>query len=666
MMRVRLFSFLVALLGLGLQPCIGQFDDITASHWIEGFTGTLGQGMSLVDFNLDGWDDLTVTNALGEVHFYTGGPDGFQPIDLGIADPTGLPMGVAWIDIDNDGDRDFFIAAGGPYSSTIPTQSEVWINEGGTFVQETDQRGWGMTAEHNAYSMAWSDFDLDRDLDVMISVYAMPVVDRWMHENILLRNDGPSFADVSQSAGIAEGFQPSFQGIWMDENQDGLPDLMVVNDSGLQSDSLGFDPNLFYRNQGDGTFLETASSLNLDAVMSSMTVTAGDPDHDGDEEVFVTNQVNVNGFLPLDHAELFDKQSDGTYLWAATDWGVAVDQWGWGAVWIDYDADGWEDLVVATTNFVWAQTPAPNVLLRSPGPGLASGAPFIDASADLDQPGRDVICWVQGDFDRDGWPDLVGIGLDQHVQMLHNQPNSANAQHHWITVDLCGTHSNLEAIGSRVVVHAAGQSQTRYRRSGEGLYAQHSTTQFLGLGDAAVADSVEVFWPMGGRSVYHDVLADSAYRWVEAEDEIAPLLPTGTLTAGDSVWVAVSTPPGATGISWPDGSSGDSIFVPAAAPLTYSAEWFGGLFSVEGAVDWSLADVEFPGCTNPLGDNYDPAHTLEDGSCTFNSLCGAGTSWSTVTGRCEILCPEDVSGDGLINASDILMLLAKYGDPCTY
>ena len=138
MMRVRLFSFLVALSGLGLQPCLGQFDDITASHWIEGFTGTLGQGMSLVDFNLDGWDDLTVTNALGEVHFYTGGPDGFQPIDLGIADPTGLPMGVAWIDIDNDGDRDFFIAAGGPYTSTTPTQSEVWINEGGAFVQETN------------------------------------------------------------------------------------------------------------------------------------------------------------------------------------------------------------------------------------------------------------------------------------------------------------------------------------------------------------------------------------------------------------------------------------------------------------------------------------------------------------------------------------------------
>ena len=305
------------------------------------------------------------------------------------------------------------------------------------------------------------------------------------------------------------------------------------------------------------------------------------------------------------------------------------------------------------------QTPAPNVLLRSPGPGLASGAPGIDASADLDQPGRDVICWVQGDFDRDGRPDLVGMGLDQHVQMLHNQPNSANAQHHWMTVDLCGTHSNLEAIGSRVVVHAAGQSQTRYRRSGEGLYAQHSTTQFFGLGDAAVADSVEVFWPMGGRSVYHNVLADSAYRWVEAENEIAPPAHWHP-HRGRLVWVAVS--PQAPGISWPDGSSGDSIFVPAAA-LQLRVVWRLVLRRRNRRLEPGGRGI--PGVHQPLGDNYDAAHTLEDGSCTFNSLCGAGTSWSTVTGRCEILCPEDVSGDGLINTSDILMLLAKYGDPCS-
>ena len=100
---------------------------------LEGYTDFSGEGMSLVDFNQDGWDDLTMTDPGGQFKFYQGGPDGLTEVDLGIVKGTGRPMSMMWLDLDNDGDRDFVHTAAMVMSFTSGagqlSAGQIWIKE---------------------------------------------------------------------------------------------------------------------------------------------------------------------------------------------------------------------------------------------------------------------------------------------------------------------------------------------------------------------------------------------------------------------------------------------------------------------------------------------------------------------------------------------------------
>ena len=643
---------------------------------IVAYTNFLGQGLSMVDFNLDGWDDLTVANASGEIDFFEGGPDGFEEVDLGIAPSVGRPIALFWLDIDNDGDRDFLSTAGMTISmisgATQLSMSQLWINEEGSFIDGTAEWGWDVLTDRNASGMAFCDVEGDGDLDVMVSIYSLPCQSLWMSENVLLTQHEGGFIDVSASSGIANGLQPSFQGVWMHLNEDALLDLFVINDAGVEFCSA-IDPahNEAYINVGDGTFLESGSTLGLDFVMSSMSATVGDPDQDGLEEIFVTNQELDDIYpYPMSTAGFFDRNAGGDWVERAAEVGVDADRWSWSAIWVDMDFDGAEELMLATNTFsvpgsgTFIET-YDNHLFRRPVENIGAGLHFEEDTTGWS--GRDLPlhCIARGDLDGDGDPDGVGLGIGPFAHVWINEVDVTHSQHHGLTVSVCGTHSNSEAIGTRMVLHSNGQAQQRTLRAGEDLFVQHSTTQFFGLGESTTADSLELFWPDGSRDVRFDLVADSAYRCVQSSDEVQI---TFGAASGDSIELVLQAPPKWTGIQWNGVASMDlTRTVLVGDPVTANVQWFHGLFDVHVEVDWSALSDSTSGCTNPIADNYSAEAIEDDGSCTYQSLCGSGTVWSMSAGQCvsvDSTCPQDVNGDDLVGVSDVLLILSMYGESC--
>ena len=128
----------------------------------------------------------------------------------------------------------------------------------------------------------------------------------------------------------------------------------MIQDAGIEVDCV--EVNEAYVNNGDGTFTESGSDLGLDVSMSSMSITLGDPDQDGEEEVFITNQEMTELYpYPMQTSGFFDRSETGQWVQQAEEVGLNGDRWSWSALWVDMDLDGAEELLAATVSFLlWA------------------------------------------------------------------------------------------------------------------------------------------------------------------------------------------------------------------------------------------------------------------------------------------------------------------------
>ena len=182
---------------------------------------------------------------------------------------------------------------------------------------------------------------------------------------------------------------------------------------------------------------------------------------------------------------------------------------------------------------------------------------------------------------------------------------------------------------------------------------------------STTADSLEVFWPNGARTVRHALQGDSAYRFVQAEEEVSIVFGEAV---GDSIALMLSLPPKWTGVQWNGETTNETSKVVAVGdPVSGQALWFGGLYAVDFEVDWSALSGPSSGCTVSIADNYDPQAETDDGSCTYHGLCGEGTEWSALQQQCipsGSVCPEDLDGDDLVGVSDVLLILSMYGESC--
>ncbi|MFT5516090.1 MAG: hypothetical protein ACI80V_002222 [Rhodothermales bacterium] len=493
------------------------------------FPETMGAGGGFVDVDADGNLDVVLVAGgawTGEsddaIHIFRNEGDGrfsrFQQ-----AEPKGLSaygFGIVAGDVDNDGDDDLF------YTSL--DRDALLVNDGGRYRDATASAG--LTAP-GGWSTAAAFFDADNDgwLDLYVARY----VDWTPQKDIYCSQDGENkgyctpelyqgsaghfyrnrgdgtFEDRTQVAGFAGAHGKTLGTLVMDHNRDGLPDLMMANDT---------EPDELYLNQGDGTFNEIGviSGIAFDErgrARAGMGVEAGVVDQTGQETIFVGNFSSemIGVYRHLGNDVFLDRAAAsriGQPSLLTLTFGMAL---------ADFDLDGDLDLFTANghvqphiekvkENIRFREVPH---LFRNKGDGTFSD---VGAEAGLGVGGGWLgrsVSW--GDYDSDGDPDLL---LTENGGQLHLLRNDSETNS-WIVVGLRGTTSNRNGIGARITVWADGQSQTRFVRSGASYLGQSQLSPIFGLGEAAAADSVVVNWPSGMVSRAAELASGS--RWLAVE-----------------------------------------------------------------------------------------------------------------------------------------------------
>jgi hypothetical protein len=422
-------------------------------------------------------------------------------------------MGAAAGDFDNDGRVDLYLLNFGA--------NQLWHNNGdGTFTDVTKTAD----ADDPRLSLSASAADLDGDgwLDLYIADYVDFAIDRNVTcyaassrrdycgpssfpatPDRLLRNRGDgTFEDASQRAGIAGKAGRGMGVVAADFDGDGLADVFVTND-GME--------NFLWRNRGRLTFEEVALpagvAVNADGkVQANMGIAAGDPDDDGDLDLFVTH---LNGETNTLWTNLSSDGEKGMFEDRTVAAGLAAPSLpftGFGTAWIDYDNDGRLDLFVANgavrlldeqaqrgEPFPYAET---HQMFRSLG-----GGRFAEVSREMGEPFRRAEVGrgaAFGDIDNDGDTDVVLVAANGPARLLVNEIGSARP---WLGLRLVGRPNGKgerDLLGAVAAVVRKGVS-TLYRRAAtDGSYAAASDPRILvGLGDAPEVTEVRVTWPDG-------------------------------------------------------------------------------------------------------------------------------------------------------------------------
>ena len=432
-------------------------------------------------------------------------------------------MGVTTGDYDNDGDIDLYLSNFG--------RNQLWRNNGdGTFDEVSEESG--TDDARWSHSAVFVDIDRDGWLDLLVVNYvdfrlgnrkacpdatgALDYCGPFAHAPVpdrLYRNLGNGrFEDISAKSGLR---QPG-SGLGVvsgDFNQDGWPDLYVANDA---------MPNHLWINQGDGHFLEDALMLGT-AVNSegqpeaSMGVVAGDVDGDGDEDLFVTHlREETNTLYINDGNGEFREKSIASGLAAAsrgfTGFGVAL---------LDYDLDGWLDLIVVNGAVRAMQSESqrrrafpygqPNQLFRNEDGRYVEKSDQVPALM-FEESSRGLAA---GDIDNDGDPDFIISNANGPARLLLNTSRDAD----WLGLRLIG-NSGRDAIGATATLRLAGGRSMFRRVRVAGSYLSAGDPRLLfGLGGNTAITDLEVVWPDGSCEHWSGLAVNRYHRLVQGKSK---------------------------------------------------------------------------------------------------------------------------------------------------
>ena len=440
----------------------GTFEDVTGPAGVAG-EGHWGSGVTVADYDNDGWLDLLVTNFGPNVLYRNLGNGTFENVAAraGIESP-GWNTGAAFFDADGDGDLDLYVAA--------------YIEHG---VEDL------LKAER---TLDWKGVE-----KVATGPFGLPGA-----PDHFFRSDGKGgFTDATAEAGLEDRALAYGFGVRAaDFDDDGDTDIYVANDS---------DANYLYRNDGTGHFEEVGlwSGAAFDTrgqAQAGMGLAVGDVHGDGLLDIFVTN-------FAEDYSTLYRGDGRGFFEDEAERSGVGEPTFlplSWGTDMADLDNDADLDIVVVNGH-IYPQVDAHpqfrmtyaqrNILLENSGDGH-----FVDAAARAGPgfAGAHVSRGLAtGDDDNDGDIDLLITRLDGPPLLLRN--DSAGGS--WLTVVLPAEAGAGTLIGTKVIVEAGGRRQMRDMAAGGSFMSSHDPRPHFGLGAARVVDRLEVIWPGGARTV---------------------------------------------------------------------------------------------------------------------------------------------------------------------
>ncbi len=446
------------------------FVDVTDTAGV-GDTGN-GKGVAFADIDNDGDWDLYISNKGGANRLYRNDGDGtFTDITAEAGDnlgDAGFCMGSVFFDYDNDGWVDLYLPKGGRYEIEA---NRLLRNVNGRFVDVTEAAGVGSKAF--TYAAAAADYDNDGYLDLYLANYGVGA------KNQLLRNNGDgTFTNVTDRAGVGDRSW-SWMAVWGDVNGDGYPDLYVVNGRYPAG-----EPNRLYVNNGDGTFRDASREAGVADGNWGLGAAFADVDGDGDPDLFVSNYVGPNA--------LYVNDGTGRFTEAAGRMGLADEGCGQGPAFGDIDHDGDLDLYDGDCKVA-------NQLYRNDGRGT-----FTDVAGDNPAVRCETVRTkgtAFADVDGDGDLDLYVVNWGVENRLLRNTTDDGN----WLKIRLTGTVSNRMAVGARVWVRDGSRLVgTADLQTASGFCAQPPQELHFGL-DAGRTYTVEVRFPSGARKVVEDV-----------------------------------------------------------------------------------------------------------------------------------------------------------------
>ncbi len=517
------------------ESCGVVFDHVAGAdgQWV--LTEIMGGGGALFDLEGDGDLDLLLLggaarsgdptsppSGLGHGLFRNDGQGQFEDISAaaGLDHLTGYAMGAACGDVNADGIVDLFVTQLG--------RNALLFGDGSGHFQDVSE-AWGVDTLDWSTSATFVDFDADGDLDLFVAryielnaklecrdstgrrTYCPPASGPAVHD-LLFRNDGASFTDVTQEAGFDGAAQPGLGVVAGDITGNGGLDLYVTNDG---------QPNQLWVRLEDGSWRDEAmqrgAALNHNgAAEASMGIVAEDLDGDGQTDLFMTH-------LQEETHTLYTARAAGNYSDRTSTAGlnrITRPSTGFGVAALDLELDGDLDLAVAQGRVrigkvhpgcelvgAFAQLAEPNLLLVNRGSGqfarLPGGSSALESPIAVD---RSVLA---GDIDGDGDIDLVFTRNDSPVQVLRNDAARMGG---WIVIDPRVSASAATALGVRVSVSGGEHEAVRESRASDGYQSSRDPRVHFGLPGEPESADVEIRWADGQREHFPACASGQVHR----------------------------------------------------------------------------------------------------------------------------------------------------------
>ncbi|MBS1804156.1 MAG: CRTAC1 family protein [Acidobacteria bacterium] len=442
----------------------GTFTDVAAKAGVT--NDRWGFGVAIADYDNDGWPDILVTN-WGKNRLYHNNHDGTF---TDLAEKAGVALdnwsaGGTWGDYDGDGRLDLFISG------------YVHFDRNNLPYEKTKATGFSY-CEFRGEPVMCGPMNLEGEPDHLF------------HNN----GDG-TFADVSVKAGVADTLNKYYglTPVFVDVNNDGKPDLVVANDSTL---------SYLYLNRGDGTFEDASYTsgfgLNADGrEVAAMGIAVGDYMNNGRLDFAVSDFEDESKLL-------FRNEGNSGFNEVSMQSGIgkiSLPFLGWGDGFLDFDNDGWLDLMFvnghiypAADRLDWGSSYAQKVLLfHNDHNGKFTAAPAVKGTGLADVVSSRGVAF--GDLFNDGKIDAIINQIDGPPVLLKNvNPD----QHHWVELKLVGgPKSPRDAVGATVCLNANGIRQRQDVISGGSYVSSNDLRPHFGLGDSSDAGSLEIHWPSG-------------------------------------------------------------------------------------------------------------------------------------------------------------------------
>jgi tetratricopeptide (TPR) repeat protein len=454
----------------------GTFEDVTERAGLSAFRRGYGHGVAVGDFDNDGKPDLFVTRWRSYALYHNKGDGTFEDVTdkMGLGGDRDWPTSAAFADLDNDGDLDLYVCHYLAYDEANPRRC------------------------HHPDAPTIDDCNpLDFD----------PLPDH------AFRNDGGTFVEVTEAAGLSEKAGRGLGVVAADLDGDGLVDLYVAND---------MSANYLYKNLGGFRFQEIGLAAGAAAsaeggYKAGMGIACGDLNGDGLIDIAVTNYYGESTtFYQGLGRGVFADHSSAVGFSSATR--VLL---GFGITFADLDNDGRLDVLSANGHVADARPQVPwkmpiQLLRQGPSGRLADVSSHAGAPFSLNHLGRGLAV---GDLDNDGRLDALVVCQNESTVYLHNATQGAG---HAITIQLEGTRSNRDGIGAMVSVVAGKTTRTAPRFGGGSYQSADDPRLHFGLGSEDKVDRIEVRWPSGKVDAFEFERLPVDTRYLLREGETRP------------------------------------------------------------------------------------------------------------------------------------------------